>query len=124
VQELFERRVVCVLGLPLDVIAMPAAVERVRAAVRQRTPLFLSTPNLNFAINGLRDPAFRDSVINSDLSVADGMPLVWVARLLGLPIRERVPGSGLLERLRDGGPLDQVSVYFFGGPEGVAQAAA
>ena len=123
-RELFERRVVCVLGLPIDVIAMPATVERVRAAVRRRTPLFLSTPNLNFAINGLRDPAFRDSVINSDLSVADGMPLVWVARLLGLPIRERVPGSGLLECLRDGGPLDQVSVYFFGGPEGVAQAAA
>jgi N-acetylglucosaminyldiphosphoundecaprenol N-acetyl-beta-D-mannosaminyltransferase len=50
------------------------------------------------------------------------MPVVWVARLLGIPIRERVAGANLFERLRRerAWPL---KVYFFGGADGVAQAA-
>jgi N-acetylglucosaminyldiphosphoundecaprenol N-acetyl-beta-D-mannosaminyltransferase len=96
----------------------------VRQAARTRTPLLLSTPNLNFAMTALHDEAFRDSVIDSDLVVADGMPLVWVARLLGVPLRERVAGSTLLEALRAGPPDAPLKVYFFGGAEGVAEAAA
>jgi len=65
---------------------------------------------------------FRNSVINSDLSIADGMPLIWLARLLRLPIRERVAGSDVFQALRQsaGPPL---SVYFFGGAPGVAAEA-
>src|SRR5690606_13363441 len=57
----------------------------------------------------------------------DGMPLVWIARLLGLPIRERVAGSTLFEALRHGEArrtsAGLLSVYFFGGPDGVAERA-
>ena len=81
------------LGLPFDAVNMADAVQRVRDAAAQRTPCFISTPNLNFLINCLTDDQFRDSVINSDLSIADGMPLVWIARLMGIPIRTRVAGS-------------------------------
>jgi N-acetylglucosaminyldiphosphoundecaprenol N-acetyl-beta-D-mannosaminyltransferase len=119
-----ERCVACILGLPIDLVDLRGAVLRIREAARNRSPLFLSTPNLNFAVTALRDGAFRDSVIDSDLVVADGMPLVWVARLLGLPLRERVAGSTLLEALRAGPPDAPVKVYFFGGEDGVAEAAA
>ena len=114
------------LGLPLYAVTMDQAVDRVRDAVRARKRLFVSTPNLNFLVGSQRDAAFRRSVVDSDLSLADGMPLVWMARLLGAPLPGRVTGSGLFERLRetppDGGP--PVRVYFFGGPPGAAAAAA
>lgn len=121
----FDRDVYCLLGLPFDAVDFAAAMGRVRDAVARREPCFLSTPNLNFLIACQSDAAFRDSVINSDLSVADGMPLVWMARLLGIPIRERVAGSGLFEGLRrgEGENAKPVRVYFFGGPEGAAEAA-
>lgn len=120
----FDRDIYCLLGLPFDAVGMAGAVARVRHAARQRTPCFLSTPNLNFLIACQSDASFRDSVINSDLSIADGMPLVWLARLLGIPIRERVAGSGLVEALRaEADPSLRLPVYFFGGPEGVAEAA-
>ncbi len=119
----FERKVFCVLGLPIDAIDMHGAVQRVRHAAFSNTRCFISTPNLNFVVAARTDAAFRDSVLHSDLSLADGMPLVWVARLLGLPIRERVSGAGLFEQLQQhAGP--PVSIYFFGGPEGAAEAAA
>jgi len=118
----FSRDVVCVLGLPFDVIGLQGAVAMVREAVNSRRPLFVSTPNLNFAIMARSDAAFRNSVLAGELSLADGIPIVWIARSLGLPLVERVPGAGLFEALHrtDGPPT---KVYFFGGDEGVAEAA-
>ena len=118
----FSRDVYCLFGLPFDAVTLGEAERRIRNAAEQRIPCFLSTPNLNFLIACQTDAAFRDSVIHSDLSVADGMPVVWLARLLGIPIRERVAGSTLFERLRqDTGR--KLSVYFFGGLDGAAEAA-
>lgn len=118
--------VICLFGLPFDVVTMDETVHRVRQAARTRQRLFLSTPNLNFLIGCVHNAAFRQSVIDSDMSVADGMPLVWMARLLGVPLPERVTGSGLFERLRTDPLLPgetPIKVYFFGGPPGVAQTA-
>ncbi len=120
----FEREVVCVLGLPFDVVGMDEAAQRVVDAARERRPYLLSTANLNFVITARADPAFRHSVLHSHLSLADGMPIVWVSRLLGLPIKERVPGSSLFERLQADSDRPPVKVYFFGAPDGVAEAAS
>ena len=118
----FDRNIHCLLGLPFDALNLATAEQRIRTAAANRSPCFLSTPNLNFLIACQTDAEFRESVINSDLCIADGMPLVWIAKLLGIPIRERVAGSDLFEQLRKS-TSTQLSVYFFGGMEGVAEAA-
>jgi N-acetylglucosaminyldiphosphoundecaprenol N-acetyl-beta-D-mannosaminyltransferase len=123
----FERDVYCILGLPFDRVSLEQAGGIMRGAAAARRRCFLSTPNLNFAVACMDDAAFRNSVIQSDLSVADGMPLVWIAKALGLPIRERVAGSSLFQALRErraGAAEQPMRVYFFGGPPGVAEAAA
>ncbi len=118
----FYRPVHCLLGLPFDAVSLSQAARRLERARARETRCFLSTPNLNFLVAAQRDGEFRDSVCRSDLSVADGMPLVWLARLLGLPVRERVSGSGLFDFLRQQSP-ERWKVFFFGGPEGVGQQA-
>ena len=123
----FDREVYCILGLPFDRVSLQQATRTMQQASAQGRRCFLSTPNLNFAIACLDDPKFRLSVIQSDLSVVDGMPLVWIARALGLPFAERVAGSSLFQSLRHGAGKDGAApmrVYFFGGPPGVAQAAS
>ncbi len=118
----FNRKVYCLLGLPFDAMDMTEVVRHLRQAARERRPCFLSTPNLTFLIGCRADSRFRDSVIHSDLSIADGMPLVWIAKFLGIPIRERIAGSSVFDAL--GNDADErMSVFFFGGPEGVAAAA-
>lgn len=118
----FQRRVFCILGLPFDAIDLSTAVGRVRSASLQKERLFLSTPNLNWVVACRNDPVLRGSVLASDLSIVDGMPLVWVARCLGIPIGERVAGSAVFESLRRQSPL-ALKVFFFGGAEGVAEIA-
>ena len=121
--HLFDRDVRFILGLPFDVVSLDEAEAKLRASIRNRNRCVLTTPNLDFVVGCLGDAAFRNSVLRCDLSVADGWPIVFVARLLGAPLRERVAGSDLFERLRRGPPESAVSVYFFGGPEGAADAA-
>ena len=118
----FNRPVVSILGLPFDAIDVAQAVQKIRAAAFAGKRCFVSTPNLNFAMAARTDAAFRGSVLRSDLNLVDGMPLVWIGRLLGLPLRERVSGADVFEALQAHvGP--PVTVYLFGGPPGAAALA-
>jgi N-acetylglucosaminyldiphosphoundecaprenol N-acetyl-beta-D-mannosaminyltransferase len=119
----FTRPRVCVLGLPFDPIGIPEAVERVRADAFAGRRCWIATPNLNFAIAARGDAAFRQSVLRSDLSLVDGMPLVWMSRALGAPLPQRVAGSDLFLALQ-AHPGPPLKVYVFGGPPGVAARAA
>ena len=122
--ELLVRDVVCILGLPFDRVTLSSAVDKVKLAIEIREVCFLSTPNLNFAIAAQSDAVFFQSVVDSDLSVADGMPLIWVAKLLGIPLTDRVAGSTLFEQLsKQEGRPDKINVFFWGGQAGVAELA-
>jgi len=118
----FYRNVHCLMGLPVDALSMNEAVRQLQQARLTRKKCFFSTPNLNFLMASQKQPTFRESVCMSDLSLADGMPLVWVAKLLHVPIRERVSGSDLFDQLRQQ-TENLWRVFFFGGPKGVGQDA-
>lgn len=122
----FSRDIWCINGLTFDCVDMATAIAYIKLAMvdeLNRDPYFLSTPNLNFLIAAQTDSAFRESVINSDLSVADGVPIIWMARLLKIPLPERVTGSGLIEALFLEKNSRAVRVYFFGGKSGVGERA-
>ena len=124
-QSNLERGVYCVLGIPVDAINLPTVLKRVEAAAANRAAFLISTPNLNFLVNSLSDRDFRESLLDSDLCPPDGVPIIWIARLLGLPIRERAAGADLLERLQfRGSQARPIKTFLFGGATGVAAAAA
>lgn len=119
----FDREVYCIGGLPFDAIDLSQTMSRLHEAKHSKRPCFLTTPNLNFLALSQQDAAFRNSVLHSDLVIADGAPIVWLAKLLGIPIQERVAGSTLFEALGKE-PQEKMKVYFFGGPTGVAAEAS
>jgi N-acetylglucosaminyldiphosphoundecaprenol N-acetyl-beta-D-mannosaminyltransferase len=118
-----SREVYGVLGIPIDAIDLPGVVQRIGTALTRDTPYLISTPNLNFLVSSQVDPEFRESLLRSDLCPVDGVPIVWISRLLGAPIRERVAGSDIFDRLKsqDSRPA---KIFLFGGPEGVAETAS
>lgn len=119
------REVYCILGLPIDAIEMPAVLRSIEFAASRRAPFVLSTPNLNFLVRALSHPEFRESILLSDLCPPDGIPIVWIARLTGIPIRRRVAGSEIFEALlSERRSAQQLKVYLFGGDDGVAATAA
>src|SRR5690349_20909896 len=120
-----SREVYCLQGIPVDAVDMPEVVRRIETAAAEKSPLLISTPNENFLIGSRRDVEFRESLLRSDLCPADGMPLVWIAKLTGIPIKQRVAGSDVFETLkaiRD--PARRLKLYLFGGGEDAATSAA
>ena len=118
-----SRDVYGVLGIPIDAVNLNGAVERIGEAICQDAPYLVSTPNLNFLVSSQHDSEFRESLLRSDLCPVDGVPIVWISRLLGIPITMRVAGSDIFDRLK----LEKrssVKMFLFGGPEGVAEAAS
>ena len=117
------RAVYCVLGIPIDAVDMSSVIHRIDAAIAAGDRLFISTANLNFLVTSLSDQEFRGSLLRSDLCTADGMPIVWIARLLGMPVKTRVAGSDMFDALCVR-VKSRVGVFFFGGAETVADSAA
>ena len=123
-QDIISGNIWTLLGLPIDAVSEDDAVAYLHHAIVNDQRCFLTTPNLNFVISAMSDADFKRSVIESDFIIADGMPLVWLSKLLGMAINERVTGSGVFQRLRFCGSKDNpIKVFFFGGPEGVAEQA-
>jgi N-acetylglucosaminyldiphosphoundecaprenol N-acetyl-beta-D-mannosaminyltransferase len=116
-----RRRVYCILGIVVDAVDMATAIAQIQHAAKRRSPFFVSTPNLNFLVQSRMDHEFRETILDSDLCLADGMSVVWLAWLLGLPVTNKVSGSDLFETMKTG--VQHLKVFFFGGPEGVAEAA-
>jgi len=115
------REVYGVLGIPIDVIEMPTVVRRIETAATSSAPFLISTANLNFLVTSRFDADFRESLLCSDLCTADGMPVVWLAKLLGIPISKRIAGSDIFEALKS--LPGSLRVFLFGGLPGAAAAA-
>lgn len=120
-----SREVYCILGMPIDAIEMPAVLRSIEKAAANAAPFVISTPNLNFLVTSQQDSEFRDSLLLSDLCPADGMPIVWIARLTGIPIKHRIGGSNVFEELKSRRNSEPpLKVFLFGATESVAAAAA
>ena len=120
----FTREIYGLLGIPIDVTSMRSVVHDIEMAAASASPLLISTANVNFLTTCRSDSEFRDSLICSDVCTADGMPIVWLSRLMGIPMKGRVAGSDLFDVLASVRTSEPLKVFLFGGAEGVAAKAA
>ena len=121
------RDVHALLGLVFDRIDLAGAAAHIKHCVATQRRCFLSTPNVNFVAAATSERAFRHSVMRSDLSVADGLPIVLAARWMGIGLPGRVAGADLFERVQAAGRSARrppIKLFLFGGPPGVGAHAA
>lgn len=118
-----SRNVFGLLGLPIDGLNFTTLLQSLEAAAGDGAPFLISTPNVNFLIKSQQNDEFRESILMSDLCLVDGMPLIWIAKLLEIPVYERIAGADLFGRLKStNGGLRRLKVFLLGGAEGTAEA--
>ncbi len=113
-----------VCGLGLDAVTEQEVVDQVSAGWAAGRGGRVVTPNVDIWRRARRDDSCARLIGRADLVVADGMPLVWAARLGGDRLPERVAGSGLVERLSEAAGAQQRSLYLVGGGAGQTAARA
>jgi len=109
-----EPSIIVLLGLPFHDLTLEEALVDCREKMKGNTPSYLVTANVDFTTQADEDVDLRKIVFFADCVVCDGMPLVWLSKLFGHPLRERVAGSDMVPRLLEICAKDGLPVYFFG----------
>ncbi|SPF55972.1 Glycosyl transferase, WecB/TagA/CpsF family protein [Candidatus Desulfosporosinus infrequens] len=113
-----------ILGITVDVYSMQETVEQIRQAVEQQVAIRVVTANPEMIYASDRDQRLKKLINSAEVVTADGIGVVWAARRLGTPIRERVTGIDLIQALFPLAATEKWRVYFLGGKQGVAEQAA
>ena len=90
---------ITLMGCQIDNLSMEETLERIEGFIRSGQPHQHVVVNVDKLVKASRDAGLQRIVNDCDLVNADGMPVVWAARLLGKPLKERVAGIDLFEAL-------------------------
>lgn len=132
-----------VLGLPVDIVDMGGAVERIACCVEARRreveqgsgqalarggvgrpTCQVVTLNPEMVMAAQHDAELREAILRADLVVADGAGVVWAAWLAGATLRGRVTGVDLLDVCAQVAAERGYRLFLLGAAEGVARQAA
>lgn len=84
------------LGVPLTDDLREDILAKVRKYLKEPTFHRIATINPEFLVLGEKDQSFKDSLLATDLSIADGFGIVLAGWLRGKKIT-RIPGADLLD---------------------------
>ncbi len=113
-----------IAGVPIDRVDMDGAIGRLREALARGPQVQVATVNLDFLVKAQREPELRSVLAGTELNVADGMPVVWLSRLVGRPLPARVAGADLVPILVAEAAAQGAGVFLLGGEGGAAETAA
>lgn len=110
-----------VLGVRFDGLTMTQAVDRALALMGEKRGAYVCTPNPEIVWQCRKDGALGAALAGADMTLPDGVGIVWAARTLGSPVPERVTGYDFLLALL---ARFQGRLYLLGGRPGVGTDAA
>jgi N-acetylglucosaminyldiphosphoundecaprenol N-acetyl-beta-D-mannosaminyltransferase len=123
-EDLTDRALRC-CGVRIDASTPSSAVSGVMSFDRQQRGLPGRSVHLCNAYTlslARHDDAYRALLNESDLNLPDGMPLIWIARRLGIPLEDRVYGPTLMLDTLDRGREAGLRHYLYGGSPEVIEA--
>ena len=113
-----------ILGVAFDNVTMEEALDRAEELIVVGGSHLVVTPNAEIVQQAKGDEEFSKLIAGADLVIPDGVGVIYASKILGRPLKGRVPGcdfaAGLMERMaKTGGKL-----FLLGAKPGVAEEAA
>ena len=113
-----------ILGVAFDDVTLEEAADRAMALLDQEGPHLVATPNPEIVQLAAKVPELALVLAGADLVIPDGVGVVYAAKILGRPLKGRVPGiefaAALMERMAGTGKR----LFLLGAKPGVAEEAA
>lgn len=113
-----------VLGVGFDSITMDQALAESVRLLGTEGAHYVVTPNPEIVEVCRTDPEALEAVNGADLVLADGIGVIYGAKILGTPLKERVTGIGFAQSLMAWMAGSGKSLYLLGAKPGVAEKAA
>ncbi len=115
-----------ILGLPVSVITYDQWMALIDTWVKSSGGRMhhVCTVNPEMLMIARRDPVFRVVLERADLTVPDGIGLLWAAKHQGKPLPQRVTGSDGVPRIAKEAAARGWRLFLLGAAPGVAERAA
>ena len=115
---------VTVLGTEIDSTTQNEAVDRAMTAMHERKGAFVITPNAEYLLQAKTQRDLRQISQSAFLSLPDSIGVLAAARILKIPLHQRVTGIDFVFSLLKKMGERSRSVFLLGARPGVAEAAA
>ncbi len=115
---------VVLFGVPFHNVSYEEAINWIVARIHSGKPAMVATANVDFVMQAWKDPELHKILLEADLVLADGAPVVGLSALFGPKLSQRVTGSDLTPLLAKACEKEQFKVFLLGGRPGVAQKSA
>ena len=112
------------MNTEIDNLTMREAIREMDRMIKDGGSHYVVTPNVDHIVRLEKDAGLQNAYREADLILTDGKPLLWISRLYGNPIKEKVSGSDLFPVLCRLAARRGYRMYFLGAAEGVADLAA
>jgi N-acetylglucosaminyldiphosphoundecaprenol N-acetyl-beta-D-mannosaminyltransferase len=116
-----KQKTVDILGVSVGAFTMEELLGVIDESVASRQQLLLGVVNAAKLVNARKDAELMRSLKEADLILADGAPVVWLSRLLGTPLPQRLAGIDIMYRILERASARQYRVYFLGAKPEVLQ---
>jgi N-acetylglucosaminyldiphosphoundecaprenol N-acetyl-beta-D-mannosaminyltransferase len=115
-----------IVGTEVDCYSFDEVVElTIQQALMGTVPKYIVTPNAQHINNLQGDSLFRKIYSQAFLVIPDGVSIVWAAKFLKNPLKGKISGINLFEKLCERGASKPLRIFLLGGrPQAAERAAA
>lgn len=112
------------LNTRVDNLTMEEALVKTQKLIEENKTAYVVTPNVDHIVVMEKDEEFSKLYREADLVLTDGKPLIWISKLHGTPIKEKISGSDFFPELCGLAAKQGYSIFILGAAEGIAAKAA
>lgn len=115
------EKTVNLFGTEIHALSMDDMLGMCEEYIHKKCLMLLGVTNVAKLVNCRKNTELRKSLIESDIVVADGLPIVWLSRLVGNPLPERIAGIDIMYQLLKLSSNHNYRVFFLGAKQQVVQ---
>jgi N-acetylglucosaminyldiphosphoundecaprenol N-acetyl-beta-D-mannosaminyltransferase len=119
-----DKNALSFMGVDIKIVNETGLFDRINDFARHDRPHKVMYVNAHCMVISRNDETYRHILNNADLVYADGVSLVWGARLLGRSLPGRLTAADFMPRFFSLFAEKGLRVYMLGAEPGVAEAAA
>ena len=113
-----------VMGVGFDSLTLNEAVTEALRLISEHRSAYVVTPNPEIVMMCRADTEVMDAVQKADLVLPDGIGVVYGAKILGTPLKQKVPGIDFAQALMEELSKTGGRAFLMGSKPGVAEMAA
>ncbi len=111
------------LNTYINNLTMQEAIKVIEKLLVEKKKSYIIPINVDVVMKIEDDPYLKKVVDSADLVLVDGMPLLWISKLYGKPLKAKISGSDLVPILCEVASHKGYKIFLLGGKDGISNKA-